>query len=52
MTDHAVVSIKNHVEYSHASIVSKTIIIDLLVNGSLKRKAGDMDTKYIPKGIL
>ena len=38
------------------SIVSKTIIIDLLVNGSLKRKAaaagGDMDTKYIPKGIL
>ena len=39
-----------------SAIASKTIIIDLLVNGSLKRKAaaagGDMDTKYIPKGIL
>jgi type IV pilus assembly protein PilA len=39
-----------------SAIAGKTIIIDLLVNGSLKRKAaaagGDMDTKYIPKGIL
>ena len=38
-----------------SAIASKTIIIDLLVNGSLKRNAttgGDMDTKYIPKGIL
>ena len=39
-----------------SAIANKTIIIDLLVNGSLKRKAaaagGDMDTKYIPKGIL
>lgn len=38
-----------------SAIASKTIIIDLLVNGSLKRNAtggGTMDTKYIPKGIL
>ena len=34
------------------AIVSKTIILDLLVNGSLKKSGGSMDAKYVPKGLL
>ena len=34
------------------AIASKTIVLDLLVNGALKKSGGDMDAKYVPKGLL
>lgn len=33
------------------AIQSKTIILDLNVNGSLTRSGGDLDLKYVPKGL-
>jgi len=34
-----------------SSITGKTIIMDLLVNGALKRTGGTMAVKFVPKGI-
>lgn len=34
------------------AIQGKTIILDLLVNGSLKKSGGTIDPKYVPKGLL
>lgn len=33
------------------SITGKTLIVDLLVNGSLKQNGGTIDPKFVPKGI-
>ncbi len=35
-----------------SGIAGKTIILDILVNGSLKRNAGTLDTKFVPLGLI
>ena len=34
------------------ALTSKVLVVDVRGNGSLKKKSGDIDDKYVPKGIL
>jgi type IV pilus assembly protein PilA len=46
-----VITVKMNSTGVSTAVQGKTIVLDLNVNGSLKKSGGTMDPKFIPKGI-